>query len=66
MAERSRRPVARTEYWQANRERPAVEIVRSTRRTKTVFGSLTPEGRVRLLVPVHSTKADIEDYLGHL
>ncbi len=56
----------RTERWEATRERPAVEIVRSSRRSKTVSGSMNPDGSIRLLVPASSTAHDIEEYLAQL
>ncbi|WP_240334011.1 M48 family metallopeptidase [Rothia sp. ZJ932] len=55
-----------TEYLPATDDHPELEIVRSPRRTKTVSGSFTPEGRVRLLVPVQTTDDDIWEYLEHL
>ncbi|MDT0189153.1 YgjP-like metallopeptidase domain-containing protein [Rothia terrae] len=56
----------RTEWWDATAEHPAVEIVRSSRRTKTVSGAMNPDGSLRLLVPASSTRHDIEEYLQQL
>ena len=56
----------RTEWWDATAEHPAVEIVRSSRRTKTVSGAMNPDGSLRLLVPASSTRHDIQEYLQQL
>ncbi|MGV3148963.1 M48 metallopeptidase family protein [Rothia sp. 11273D007AR] len=48
----------------ATASRPEIEVVRSTRRTRTV--QLAPPnqgGRLRLMVPATSTDREIEDYL---
>lgn len=56
----------RTEVLPATEHRPEVEVVRSTRRTRTVQAQPLPGGRVRLSVPARATHGEVEEYLAHL
>ena len=47
----------------ATASRPEIEVVRSTRRTRTVQLAPHKGGRLRLMVPATSTDREIEDYL---
>ena len=49
----------------ATESMPEVEVVKSARRRKTVSARMEGE-RLKLLVPTHSTRADVADYLAQL
>lgn len=49
----------------ATESMPEVEVVKSARRRKTVSARMEGE-RLKLLVPAHSTRADVADYLAQL
>lgn len=56
----------RREILPATAHRPEIEVVRSTRRTRTVQAQPLEGGRIRLLVPAASTQQDLEIYLENL
>lgn len=56
----------RYEILPATEHRPEIEVVRSTRRTRTVQAQPLEGGRIRLMVPAASTRKDLEVYLENL
>lgn len=56
----------RREILPATGKRPEIEVVRSTRRTRTVQAEPLEDGRIRLMVPAASTPQDLEVYLENL
>ncbi len=59
-------PARREEILPATATRPEVVVVRSARRTKTVSARMEDGGRVRLLVPAATSRAEVAEYLEKL